>query len=168
MLNTLYATIRPAFLSLRAWLAGIETYCRAQPRIPRWPITRPGGLQLFNIGVQVGGRYILVVLSGEAGTAEIQAMNVFVADLLSRTGRKRVLLDSLAFSTASPQGADDAGKRAVIAHMAATMPQLERVAVLVPGDSQRGFVRGAAAARHFEAQEFTDIVEAEAWLQRGD
>jgi len=120
---------------------------------------------VFNIGVQVGSRYILVVLSGEAGALEIQSMNVFVADLLTRTGRRRVLLDSLAFTPALAQGAGDAARRAIIEHMATTLPQLERVAVLVQDDQRRGFVRGAAQARHFEAAEFTDIVAAEAWLQ---
>lgn len=121
---------------------------------------------MFNIGVQVGSEYVLIVLSGQAGGAELHAMNVFVADLLVRTGRRRVLLESLSFTPTL--AGDEQGKQSIVAHMRATMPQLERVAVLVPADSRRGFIRGAAAGREFEAAEFTDLVEAERWLLGGD
>lgn len=119
---------------------------------------------MFNLGVQVGSSYILVVVSGAGGADELQSMNVFTAGMIEHTGRRRLLLDSLAFE--STLGADAAAKQAVIAHMKATIPQLERVAVLVRQGARRGLVSGASERGDFLAAEFDDIVEAEKWLQK--
>ena len=115
---------------------------------------------MFTISTQVGSRYLLVVVTGTGGVPELCSLNAFVGELITRTGVRRVLLDSIAFEGVF----DDEGRQAVLAQMKTVIPVLDKVAVLVQAGGRRGFVLGTALARGFQAAEFDNLPAAEEWL----
>lgn len=117
---------------------------------------------MFTISTHVGLSYLLIVLTGHGQASHLCALNAFVGELITRTGVRRVLLDSIAFEAAIDEG----GREAMLSHMQASIPALDKVAVLVQAGRERGFVVATAAARGFEAREFNNLRAAEEWLLR--
>ena len=115
---------------------------------------------MFTLSTQVGAKYLLIVVTGSGGVGEMCALNAFVGELTARTGVRRILLDSIAFEALLADG--DA--QAVVAHMAAAIPALDKVAVLVQAGGGRGLVMATALARGFHAAEFDNLPAAEEWL----
>src|SRR5690349_6495330 len=114
---------------------------------------------MFTVSTQVGTRYLLIVVTGTGGASELCSLSAFVSELITRTSVRRVLLDSIAFEGVF----DDQDRQAVLAHMQAVIPALDKVAVLVQAEGRRGFVLGTAMARGFQAAEFDNLRAAEEW-----
>ena len=115
---------------------------------------------MFSIGLQRNPRYLLAVATGSAGIEENCAGVVFVADMLRRTGARRLLFDMMALTL----DFGPAGGLEVISTLYNNLPPMEKIAVLVPRGMSRGIVMEVARHRDVPAQEFDDAASADVWL----
>ena len=117
---------------------------------------------MFTVGIQRGPSYLLAVASGTADIEENCSGVVFVADILRRTGTKRLLFDMMALTTRFGQ----AGALEVISTLYTSLPPMEKIAVLVPAGMSHGLVLEVARHRNVPAQEFASARAADEWLQQ--
>ena len=116
---------------------------------------------MFTVSVQRGPSYLLAVATGPADVHDNCAGVMFVADILRRSGVKRLMFDMTALTPQFGQS----GALEVISTLYNTMPPLERIAVLVPKGMSQGLVLEVARHRNVPAMEFANANEADAWLQ---
>jgi hypothetical protein len=114
---------------------------------------------VFSISAQIDG-FALMVASGTAGPDELCAAASFLAELVHRSGERRLLVDLLALNHGV--GADD--HAAMRDHLDAVMPPLDRLAIAIPEGSSLGLLVGVARAKGVDAREFASLGDAEAWL----
>jgi hypothetical protein len=86
---------------------------------------------------------------------------VFVADILRRTSTGRLLFDTTALAPQFGGG----GALEVISTLYSAMPPMEKIAIIVPPGMSHGLVLEVARHRDVPAREFTNLGEADAWLQ---
>ena len=115
---------------------------------------------MFSVSVQIGESYLLVVASGPAGPREFHGSNCFLAEMVRQSRKSRVMLDLLALQ---PQ-LDASGAQEVLMDVRATMPLMDRLAMLVRQGESLGLVVKAAREKGVDCREFHDIAAAEAWL----
>ena len=115
---------------------------------------------MFNVSVQEGSGYLLIVTSGAGTVAPLCAANRFIEEMLQRTGAKRVLLDMMALTLLVA----DEERRQVVTSLHEGMSKLERLAVLVPHGSSLGMLLEAARATGVQAAELDNVLDAERWL----
>jgi hypothetical protein len=116
---------------------------------------------MFSIGCQRGPSYLLAVICGPADVDDSCSAVVFIADMLRRSGAKRVLVDMLGMD----QQFGQAGVLEVISALYACLPPLEKIAVVIAPGASHGSILEVARGRHVPAQEFATFKEAEDWLQ---
>src|SRR4051812_45439588 len=116
---------------------------------------------MFTLSIQRGPSYLLAVASGSADVDENCSGVVFVADILRRTGTRRLLFDMTALTPTFGKG----GAIEVISTLYSSMPPMDRIAVLVPPGMSHGLVLEVARHRNVPAREFENPGEADAWLQ---
>jgi hypothetical protein len=114
---------------------------------------------LFNVAVQPQGRYLLVTTSGPAELPELCALADFPAAVARRRGCKRALFDLLALQPVlTPSQHIELGE-----HIAATLADFERIAVVLANPADR-VAADVAAAKGLALKTFSTLHEAEAWL----
>ena len=116
---------------------------------------------MFNVGVQEGAGYLLIVTSGAGTVAPLCSANRFIEEILRRTGARRVLLDMMALNLL----VNEEERRQVVLSLYEGMSQLERLAILVPRAASLGMLLEAARATGVQATEFDNALDAEKWLQ---
>lgn len=116
---------------------------------------------MFTVSIQREPEYLRAIASGPADVHENCAAIVFVADLLRRTATTRLLFDMRELQTRFER----AGGLEVLSTLYASMPSMEKIAVLVPPGLSHGLVLEVARHRQVPAQEFTSADEAAAWLK---
>ena len=117
---------------------------------------------MFTVSIQRRPGYLLAIASGAADVDEHCAGIVFVADLLRRTGTARLLFDITALDSQLGQG----GGLEVISTLYASMPPMERIAIVAPPGMSHGLVLEVARHRDVPAREFADAGEADSWLRQ--
>jgi hypothetical protein len=100
------------------------------------------------------------VTSGPAAVPELCAAISFMCELLVRSGKRRVLIDMMGLDFVL-SGEDD---RAVLEHLQARMPPLDKLAIVVPARTSHGLVAAAARSMGIDVGEFDDLPAADAWL----
>lgn len=116
---------------------------------------------MFTVSIQRRPAYLLAVASGSADADENCSGVVFVADILRRTGTRRLLFDIVELTPQFGQ----AGALEVISTLYAHLPPLEKIAVLAPQGGSKGLVLEVARHRNVPAMEFASASEADAWLR---
>lgn len=116
---------------------------------------------MFTVGIQRGPSYLLAVATGPADAAEKCSRVVFVADMLRRTGTQRLLFD---ITGLKPQY-EKADALEVLSTLYASLPPMEKIALLVAPGESRGFVLEVAKHRGVPAEEFESAEAADEWLR---
>jgi hypothetical protein len=116
---------------------------------------------MFTVGCQRGQAYVLAVASGPGNVEEVCSGALFIAEMLRRTGGKRVLVDMTSMDPHLVQ----ADALEVISTLYACLPPLEKIAVLMAPGASHGIILEVARHRDVPAREFANITEADAWLQ---
>lgn len=117
---------------------------------------------MFSLSVQEGRGYFLIVASGAGSVVPLCASSKFIAEVLQRTGARRVLLDMMALTPL----VDDSERQEVLDGLYATIAKLDRLAILMPRAVSLGLLLEAARTEGVDACEFDDVLQAEKWLQR--
>jgi hypothetical protein len=117
---------------------------------------------MFTVSIQRRPGYLLAMASGPADVDDNCAGIVFVADLLRRTGTPRLLFD---ITTLEPR-LGKAGGLEVISTLYASLPPMERIAIVASPGMSHGLVLEVARHRDVPAREFVDASEADAWLRQ--
>lgn len=115
---------------------------------------------MFNVAVQHGGPHLLVVGSGRGHFCDICGMVDLTARVALIKGYRRALVDLLAVDpelTASEH-------LQLGSHVASALAQLERVATVVAAQYRSGASEKSAQQHGLNLRTFTDIHQAEAWL----
>lgn len=115
---------------------------------------------MFNVSAEIEGRYVLVVVSGEATAAHLCASITFLSELLERTGRWRALIDMMGLHFVLDEAAD----RAVLGQLQRQMPALEKLAVVVPTQVSHGLIATVARAKGIDVGQFDNLPDADRWL----
>ena len=114
---------------------------------------------LFNAAVQAEGPYLLVTASGDAELPELLALSDFPAAVARRRACKRALFDLLALRPRlSPADHVELG-----AHIAKTLRDMERVAVVLSEEADR-LAADLAAQHGLDVRTFSTLREANDWL----
>ena len=116
---------------------------------------------MFNVSVQDGRGYLLVVSSGNGRVHPLCASARFIDELVQRTGARRVLLDMMALTPML----NEEERKEVSMVLYETIHRLERLAILMPQAVSLGLLLQAARAKGVDAKEFDDIAAAERWLK---
>lgn len=116
---------------------------------------------MFNLSVQEGPGYLLIVASGAGRVTPLCASSRFIEEVLHRTGSRRVLLDMMALT---PMVNDDE-RQEVLGRLHPSVSHLDKLAVLMPRAVSLGLLLEAARVNGVDAREFDDVLKAEAWLQ---
>ena len=116
---------------------------------------------MFSVGIQRGPSYLLATATGPADVHENCSGILFVTDLLRRTGTRKLLFDMMALEPSyGPEGAIE-----VISTLYSSMPEMEKIAVLVPAGMSKGIILEVARHRGVTAREFADVRAADEWLR---
>lgn len=116
---------------------------------------------MFTVSIERRPDYVLAVATGAADVHCICSGAVFVADVLRRTGGKRLMFDMTALT---PQ-LERAEALEVISTLYASMPSMEKIAILAPQQGSHGLVLEVARHRNVPAREFDNASDADAWLR---
>lgn len=117
---------------------------------------------MFTVSIERRPGYLLAMASGPAGVDENCAGILFVADLLRRTGIGRLLFDITALEPQLGQG----GGLEVISTLYASLPPMEKIAIVASPGMSHGLVLEVARHRDVPAREFVDAGEADSWLRQ--
>ncbi len=95
---------------------------------------------MFNVAVHQDPRFLLVVGSGRGDLSEVMGLADFASRVAAMKGIKRTLIDLLAVD----QEFTPAEHESLGAHLARSLPHVERVAVVVPAQYRVGTGEKAA------------------------
>jgi hypothetical protein len=115
---------------------------------------------MFNIAIQYGNRYQLVIVSGAGGAAEFRAAHSFVNEWVGQTRCRRLLVDLLGVTSAM----DAREKQSLSHHLQRTMPHYEKLAIVAHAAAGIQLIQRAAEARKVRTREFFKLEAAESWL----
>ena len=116
---------------------------------------------MFTVSIESRPDYVLAVATGPADVQHNCSGAVFVADIMRRTGGKRLMFDMTALT---PQ-LERAEALEVISTLYASMPSMEKIAILAPQQGSHGLVLEVARHRNVPAREFDNASDADAWLR---
>ncbi|HZY17934.1 MAG TPA: hypothetical protein VFE82_05590 [Ramlibacter sp.] len=114
----------------------------------------------FNVGVQHGEHYLLVVGTGAATVSDLCGGASLGAVTARLSGCRRVLIDLLGVE----QDLSFTEHLQLGAHLAEVAAGLERVATVVPAQQKVGVSERAAQLQGLQIKTFTSLADAQAWL----